>query len=73
MSEFFNSTFQFLPEPVQYTVYTLFKVVVILVPLFVVVAYYTYAERKVIGYMQMRRGPNRVGPLGLLQPFADMF
>jgi NADH-quinone oxidoreductase subunit H len=58
---------------VQYTIYNGAKVVILLVPLFVVVAYYTYAERKVIGYMQLRKGPNRVGPKGLLQPFADMF
>ena len=43
----------------------------LLVPLLIVVAYLTYAERKVLAAMQMRRGPNVVGPFGLLQPFAD--
>ncbi len=44
----------------------------ILLPLLAVVAYYTYAERKVVGFMQMRLGPSRVGPRGLFQPIADV-
>ena len=48
------------------------KILAIVVPLLIVVAYVTYAERKVIGYIQVRLGPNRVGPYGLLQPFADL-
>jgi len=47
------------------------KVLMIMVPLLLAVAYLTYAERKVIAAMQMRRGPNVVGPYGLLQPIAD--
>ena len=46
--------------------------VLILLPLLAVVAYYTYAERKVVGFIQMRLGPSRVGPRGLLQPVADV-
>src|ERR1700679_3828997 len=49
----------------------LVKIVVIVAVLLVAVAYLTYAERKVMAAMQMRRGPNVVGPLGLLQPIAD--
>ncbi len=47
------------------------KIVLILVPLMICVAYITYAERKIIGYMQIRIGPNRVGFRGWLQPIAD--
>ena len=47
------------------------QIVAILVPLLTAVAYLTYAERKVIAAMQMRKGPNVVGPFGLFQPIAD--
>ncbi|MBC8267564.1 MAG: NADH-quinone oxidoreductase subunit NuoH [Rhodospirillaceae bacterium] len=47
------------------------KIVAIVLPVLIGVAYLTYVERKVIGAMQLRRGPNVVGPFGLLQPMAD--
>ncbi len=51
--------------------WTLLKIILIVAPIMGGVAYLTLAERKVIGFMQIRIGPNRVGPFGLLQPVAD--
>jgi len=67
MFEWLMESFYSLPVVMQ----ILFKITLIVLPLMLAVAYTTYAERKVIGYIQVRIGPNRVGPRGWLQPIAD--
>lgn len=62
-----------LQDPVvQLVLWTLLKLVIVLGVMLGIVAYLTYAERKVAGHIQDRPGPNRVGPLGLFQPVADI-
>jgi len=80
MAEFFASLvpqfawdmWNWFPPLVHYLVITLFKILVVMISVILIVAFSTYFERKVIGSMQARVGPNRVGPLGLGQPFADV-
>ena len=60
-----------LPAEVWRLFVIVLQILAIVLPLLVAVAYLTYAERKVIGAIQLRKGPNVVGPLGLLQPLAD--
>ena len=66
-----ESQLAWLPSPAVTTAIIVMKILVIVLPIMGAVAYLTLAERKVIGYIQVRIGPNRVGPKGLLQPVAD--
>jgi NADH-quinone oxidoreductase subunit H len=59
------------PTTIWPVIWTLIKIVCVLIPLMASVAYLTLWERKAIGFTQIRLGPNRVGPFGLLQPIAD--
>jgi NADH-quinone oxidoreductase subunit H len=69
---FIADTWNSLPPLVQYLTIVTWKILFVSVGVILVVAFSTYFERKVIGHMQSRIGPNRVGPLGLGQPFADV-
>ncbi len=52
--------------------FILAKILLVVLPIVLAVAYLTFAERKLIGFMQLRHGPNRVGPFGFMQPIADV-
>ncbi len=62
---------ELMTGPIWYVAIKIAEILVIVVPMLLAVAYLTYAERKVIAAMQLRKGPNVVGPFGLLQPLAD--
>ncbi len=71
MVESLAAAWSTLPEFVRVSLVIQGKILLIIIPVMLSVAYLTYAERRVMGYMQRRRGPNRVGFRGLLQPIAD--
>jgi NADH-quinone oxidoreductase subunit H len=68
----FNAFWATVPVELQVVIVSLLKIVVVLIPLILGVAYFTYWERKILAWMHVRVGPNRVGWKGLLQPFADV-
>jgi NADH-quinone oxidoreductase subunit H len=61
----------FFATPLGVTILTVLEALAIIVPVLLMMAYLTLAERKVLAAIQLRRGPNVVGPFGLFQPFAD--
>ena len=70
--EFVTGIWESLNPTLQYVIISTFKILIVTVGVILTVAFSTYFERKVIGGMQARVGPNRVGPMGLGQPFADV-
>jgi len=71
MDSLLTSFSAFMASPIGQGILILVYILCIVLPLLLCVAYLTYAERKVIAKVQLRKGPNVVGPLGLLQPIAD--
>ena len=72
MAELLSNWLDFLPAEAVGALIDLAAILAVTVVVILCVAYATYLERKVIGFMQLRQGPNRVGFRGLLQPFADV-
>ena len=72
LTVWFLANWDALPFGWQLVLRSVAGIIAIMIPLILCVAFLTLAERRVIGFMQVRMGPNRVGPWGLLQPFADV-
>ena len=70
--QFVANIWESIPQLFQHLIIITSQILGVTIVLILTVAFTTYFERKVIGYMQGRLGPNRVGPFGLGQPFADV-